>query len=320
MGFLATLDKRRIATVLVVLLIAFLTGHVMQTVLADKEPVAAINGGPDAAPVLRSNEDPKPLPTPPAATLMPILERPPLLPRRVQEPMRIWRDAKMAEPDCTASATAQPSPAATVTLRIDAPCHKGATVRVRQGQIVADAYTNAQGKLTMRMPALSETVAFEVELGDKLIRTIAKVPEAPNFQHVALLWTGKQALRLHAYEFGALKNQFGHVWSGAPKSPIRASRGSGGFLLRLGDGTGASAEIYSFPAGQAPTRGIIRLIVEAQVTKENCGHVIQATALQSGALGHLSPTDVEYSMPGCDSIGRIVRLQNLLQDMRLAER
>ena len=40
MGFLASLDRRRLAAILTALLIAFLTGHVMQNYLADDGPLA----------------------------------------------------------------------------------------------------------------------------------------------------------------------------------------------------------------------------------------------------------------------------------------
>jgi hypothetical protein len=172
----------------------------------------------------------------------------------------------------------------------------------------------------LRLPALGNKVTLTVDVAGATLEAATEVAEASWFRHAAILWDGRQDLRINAYEFGARKSQFGHVWSGAPKSPSRASRGSGGYLTRLGDENGASAEIYSFPAGHTPLKGVVRLVVEAKVTRDNCGREVRATALQTGPLGRPSETEVELVLPDCDRLGEIIQLQNLLQDMRLAGR
>lgn len=316
MGFLASLDRRRVATVLVVLLIAFLTGHVMQTVLAEDKPVATIDAGPDAAPELKRGEQPKPLPVPPAATLVPIGSE-------GVAPVRAGgsapdRDARGS--GCTPVLRLTEAPAATLKVEVEAPCDGGARVALRQGPVVVEGVTDAEGRLVMRLPALEREALIDAEVGGRRVSARAEVAEARAFQHVAILWRGPQVLKINAYEFGAEKSQFGHVWQGSPKSPSRASRGSGGFLTRLGGAEGASAEIYSFPAGHSPVRGVVRLVVEAEVTRANCGRRVEARALQTGPLGRLSETEVALTMPGCDRLGEILQLQNLLQDMRLAGR
>ena len=228
-GF-STFDKRRVATVVVVLLIAFLSGHLMQTILRDEPPMASVQDAPDAAPVIRRADEPKPLPTPPAATLMPILDRPPVLPERAAEPADVQE--VRAEP-CQPRAFATPAVAAMVTLTLRAPCHPSSVVTVRQGPLVAAQTTDAKGQLSVRLPALETDVVIEVEVGGAVAKAEAQVRDAEDYRHVALAWDGPQVLRLNAFEFGAARNEIGHVWSGAPKSPRRASRGSGGFLTRL---------------------------------------------------------------------------------------
>ncbi len=316
MSFLASLDKRRWGTALVTLVLAFFCGYVMQNILADQPPVAIINDGPDAAPLMRQGDEPKPLPVPPAATLVPILERPPVLPDRVDEDQARAGD----DPGCSPVLTVEAAPAATLRVTLAAPCHTDTRVSLQQGDMAVTAETDAKGDINLRIPALSSNPVINVAIAGKRLTATTEIPDATEFLHVAIQWTGQQALRINAYEFGAQKSQFGHVWSGAPKSPSRASRGSGGFLTKLGDEHGRSAEIYSFPVGQAAARGVVRLVVEAEVTKENCGKRVQATAFQTSPLGKLSPTDVSLTMPGCDQVGKILRLQNLLQDMRLAAR
>ncbi len=318
MSMFAALDKKRVVTALVTLLIAFLTGHLMQTVLADKTPVAAVDDAPDAAPVLRSIEEPKPLPTPPAATLVPILGTPPVLPDRVKERRGQRRDAS-APSACKPGAVASAAPGATIVVRVQT-CQAQARVTLRQGDITVDQTSDKEGRAEIRIPAFRERVELDVTHPGGTETLGVTVTDATNYEHVALQWTGPQVLKMHAYEFGARRNQFGHVWSGAPKSPIRAARGSGGFLTGLGDGSGASAEIYSFPAGETPVRGVVRLIVEAEVTESTCDSDVRATAHQTGALSRMTATEVEFKMPGCDTVGDIVQLQNLLRDMRLAGR
>ena len=140
MSIFAALDRKRVVTALVTLLIAFLTGYVMQNMLVDESPVAAIGEAPDAAPVMRSNEEPKPLPTPPAATLVPILDTPPVLPDRVQERGR-WQDAALA-PKCAPNVSASAAPGATIVVRVDT-CEARAKVTMRQGDITVDQRADA---------------------------------------------------------------------------------------------------------------------------------------------------------------------------------
>lgn len=319
MGVFFALDKRRVATVVAVLLIAFLSGHLMQTILADDAPVASVRDAPDAAPAIRRAEEPKPLPTPPAATLMPILERPPVLPGRAAEPDRAGgRDAR-ADP-CLPRAFVTPTVAAMVTVTLRAPCHPETLVTLRQGPLVASQITDGEGRLNVRLPALETEVVIEVIVGDHVLSAAARVADAENYRHVALVWNGPQMLRLNAFEFGAARNEFGHVWAGAPKSPRRASRGSGGFLTRLVTENGPSAEVYSLPVKASPLRGVVRLVAEARVTKDTCGRVVKAKAFQPTAFRRISETDVEVALPDCDRLGEVVVLQNLLRDVRLAGR
>ena len=219
MSFFASLDKRRWITALVTLALAFLSGHIMQTVLADKSTTATYETAPDAAPQLQSGEEPKALPLPPAGTLIPILQRPPVLPERVGKP-----HALNEKTGCTPKLIVDAAPAATLRIRLEAPCHYNTRVLVSQADIAGWAKTDAKGILQIRRPALSARPLVKVEIKGLTRVAATKVPDAAGFQHVAIQWAGQQALRINAYEFGAQKSQFGHVWSGAPKSPSRAAR------------------------------------------------------------------------------------------------
>ena len=312
MTIFKSLKWRRWGTALATLALAFTSGYVMQNRLSDRAPVESTQ----LAAFGPATDQPKALPSQPTATRLLTLDRPPVLADRVDEPLT----GKEADPGCAPTLSVSAAPAATLRITLTAPCHGDTRVFVQQGDMAASFQTGGDGVLNMRVPALTTNPVIQAAIAGKQLSATVEIPDAGDFQHVALQWSGRQALRINAYEFGAQKSQFGHVWSGAPKSPSRASRGSGGFLTKLGDGRGKSAEIYSFPVGQASSRGVVRLVVEAEVTKQNCGQKIQATALQTSPLGHLSPTEISLTMPDCDQVGEIVRLQNLLQDMRLASR
>ncbi|MEO9823654.1 MAG: hypothetical protein ABJF50_04440 [Paracoccaceae bacterium] len=303
MRVLASLNKRRVFMTCGVLCIALLCGQVMQSL--GSNPMERVD-----------NTKAKPLPVDPASNA---LRPPPKMPGRVKA-ANVVSIKKVSKPDaaCLPQLTLKRAPGAMIDLTFQG-C-KERSVVLTHGAVQVTAQTNSAGTLRQSVPALDQKSVVTVSFDGDAIQSTIEMPDANLFQHVAILWQGPQTLQMHAFEFGAKRNQFGHVWAGAPKSPQRATRGNGGFLTKLGDGSGASAEIYSFPAGQSQNRGVVRLVVEADVTPANCGQQINAVALQTGPLGGIDSTEVALKMPQCEDIGRLVRLQNLFQDMRLAMR
>ena len=303
MRVLASLNKRRVFMTCGVIGIALLCGQVMQSLGAN--------------PLERAdNAKVRQLPVDPAANA---LKPPPRMPGRVKADSVVKiRTVAKTDTNCIPQLKLSRAPGAMIDLVLKG-CKAG-TVVVSHGAVEIAEKTNAAGELRQSIPALDQKARVTVSFDGDAIQSAIDVPDAETYQHVAILWQGTQTLQMHAFEFGAKRDQFGHVWAGAPKSPQRAMRGNGGFLTRLGDGSGASAEIYSFPAAQSQNRGVIRLVVEANVTPANCGQQINAIALQTGLLGRLDTTEVALKMPQCDAVGRQVRLQYLFQDMRLALR
>lgn len=326
MGIFASLDWRRVLTALAAMLIAFGAGFVMQRILVDDTPLATVNELPDAAPILRSAEEPQSLPTPPAATLVPLLPPPPIEPDRVQRPEpgapEIWDDAGLSPfgLECTPELQLTLGDAAMIHAVLSAPCNRSERVTFRHGDLEVDVTTSAYGRAEIELPALEPLSTVFADLGDQSAKATVSVRSAREYSRVVLVWEGTQIYRMHAYELGAKRGQAGHIWSGSAKTPARAMRGTGGFLLEIGDGTGRSAEVYTFPTGQTPLRGVIELVVEADVTEDTCGKLASATALQTSPLGGMTSTDVQVTLPGCDRAGEVLELKNLLQDMRLAGR
>lgn len=317
---------RRLFSALVALIVAFGAGHLMQSVLADRTPLAKVDDMPDAAPLLRSADQPLSFPTPPAATLVPLGPPPPVMPNRVDKPAQVspetWDDARMSPfgLDCTPNLTIAVLDAAMIEVLYSAPCDPRRPVVLRHAGLEIDLMTDAYGRAETVIPALSDSAIVTASIERSTTQAALSVPNAHAFSRVILVWDGKQVFRMNAYELGASRGQGGHIWAGSPKTPARAMRGTGGFLAVAGQGYGRTAEVYTFPTGFSPLRGVVELVVEAEVTQANCGRLSEALALQTSPLGGITETDVRVTLPDCRQIGKVLELKNLLQDMRLAGR
>lgn len=327
MVFLATPVTRRVLTALTALLVAFGAGHLMQSILVERTPLATVEDIPDAAQILRSNQPPETLPTPPAATLTPILASPPIMQGRAGDGNeaslpQLWQEARLSPFgfSCDPELSLSLREAAMIDIRLFAPCDPEAAVTLTQADLSIGLRTDAYGRAATTMPALSDVVAVVLETGRRSAQATTLASEARAFARVVLVWEGPRVFGMHAFEFGAKPGESGHIWNGAPKTAARATRGTGGFMVEMGDGSGKSAQVYTFPTGHSPLRGVVELIVQADITETTCGQMARATALQTGPLGGMTETDVRVTLPDCNSVGDILELKNLLQDMRLAER
>ena len=327
MSLFASLNWRRALMIVGTLLIAFGSGHVMQTVAAKNTPVVSTGVEIDAAPLIRRTGEPPELPVPPAATLTPILQAPPNSRDRMtrDQPVPLLpRDEARLVPQgapCRAELVTKAKPAGIIGLTMSAPCWPSSPIEIRHSGLSITETLDAQGRLSIDLPALSALARVEVAYPDNTFGHVAlELPEVEALYRVALAWDGAQILTLHALELGAIYGERGHIHSAHRGTPDRTIRGVGGFLTRLGDGTGSVAEIYTYPREDARSRGVVRLSAEAEVTSETCGRVAEARAIQTDALGGLQSSEVLLSMPDCEALGEIVLLKNLFRDLRLAER
>ena len=132
-------------------------------------------------------------------------------------------------------------------------------------------------------------------------------------QHVILAWHG-----VHVFKVRAETPQTPSALSYSSAAPQAVAPDVS--VTHVGDGRGAAFEILTFPPNSAGAAGVVRLSVEARVTASNCERDASTEAYQTGYLGKLRLTEIAYTMPDCDRVGEVVRLQNLFRDMRLAER
>lgn len=312
MKFLASLTRRRGFLAAAAMMMAFGTGVVMQHFLADSAILARMQAEP--APVLEAD------------VVEPDFPEPPVHEARVAEDVhtvpRLWDDARISPFgfDCAPELTVSVGDAAMLRVDVFAPCNPLQLVALGHDLLEVDVTTDAYGRATTILPALEKRAAVSANFGDRVVKAEATVPGARSFSRVILTWSGSQIFHMNAYEFGASRGETGHIRASAPKTPSRAVRGTGGFLTVAGDGTGRTAEVYSFPTGYSPLRGVVRLAVEADVTEEICGKTASASALQTNPLGGLSTIDVQVTLPACDRVGELFELKNLFQDMRLAGR
>lgn len=230
-----------------------------------------------------------------------------------------------AEEACEMSATATASLAATATLDLTAPCHADQRVTVHHnGMFFADR-TDADGRLRLTVPGLSEQAVFIFAFSDgegAVAQT--RLPEMTAFNRVVLQWTGLAGFELHAREFGAEYGSAGHVWRGADVASLdNLINGTGGHMTSFGRTDIREphfAEVYTFPANMSGRNGQIDLSVEAEITAANCGLEIEAQTHEhvEGRVGRTR--NLTLAVPGCDAIGDYLVLNNVLDDMKVAAR
>ncbi|MEQ5828259.1 hypothetical protein J3456_12905 [Sulfitobacter sp. NFXS29] len=224
---------------------------------------------------------------------------------------------------CDISATADAVAAAMVKLSLDAACLPNERLTVHHNGMIFTEVTDDKGRLSVSVPALAEEAVFILAFGngDGAVAQTT-VPELSDFNRVVLQWKGTAGFELHAREFGADYGDAGHVWSGAPRDMTAAVLGEGGFMTRNGDTDTAEplmAEVYSFPVANAAQEGDVALSVEAEVSEANCGLEIEAQALELRGDDPVKTQNLTLAVPECDAVGNFLVLNNLLQDLKVAQ-
>lgn len=207
---------------------------------------------------------------------------------------------------------------AMVTLDLNASCYPNERLTVHHQGMMFTETTDAQGKLALTVPALSEQAVFILAFANgKGAVAKADVPDLKTYDRVVLQWSSDAAFQLHAREFGATYGESGHVWSGEDAQ----NSVDGGFVTRLGRTdtlVPQLAEVYSFPTGTASRAGSVALSVETEVTQANCGRDVGAQTLEFLASGTMRTRDLVLSVPDCSAIGDFLVLNNLLDDLKIA--
>ena len=154
---------------------------------------------------------------------------------------------------CEHRVSATPAAAALVKLTIDAPCMVNDRFTVHHNGMMFTEVTDANGKRSLDVPALSDDAVFIVSFsnGDGAVAQTT-VTSLEYYDRVVVQWAGDSGVQIHALEFGADYDEHGHVWAGASRDSAVAALGEGGFITRLGAEdiyNPQMAEIYTFPSG-----------------------------------------------------------------------
>ncbi|WP_160144546.1 hypothetical protein [Pseudogemmobacter humi] len=216
-----------------------------------------------------------------------------------------------AAPDCTPALAVAAAPGALLSLSLSAPCNGGESVSLRHGGLVIAAALDTQGSLRLDLPAFEAAGQVSALLeGGGFASAAAKV-DLTGYRRFAVQWMADDAFQLHALEQGADYGAPGDVHAGNAASP------EGGALMRLGDPAlpvPMLAEVYTWPTGKAVS---VRPVVEAAVTATTCGRELAGETV-SLSSGRVTVQDLTLTMPGCDAIGDILVLNNLVPEMTLA--
>jgi hypothetical protein len=227
--------------------------------------------------------------------------------------------AQPASPDtCAPSLRLAAAPQAMIGISLVTPCAPDTRVVIAHEGLSITAKTNAQGMLFLSLPALAVEASVSARLPDgaEVAQTV-RVPAMATLRRMGVQWHDADAFQLHAFENGANYGEPGHVSAAKPQTPTTGLAGSGGFVTVLGDAsveTPMLAEIYTFPAGIAANADIL---IEAAVTDATCGRELLGETIMTLA-GDVYITELTLAMPGCDAVGDILVLKNLLTDLTIA--
>ncbi len=240
------------------------------------------------------------------------------------EPAKPEAPTGIATPGCNVTAEARAIAAAMVELTMSASCLPNERVTVHHNGMIFTETTSANGLLSIKVPALASEAVFIVAFtnGEGAVAQ-TKVQDLADFDRVVLQWKGNTGFQIHAREFGAAYGTTGHVWEGAPGDMAAAVTGAGGVLTRNGDRNAADpllAEVYTFPKKAAVQSGDITLSVETEINRANCGVEIEAQTLEIAEGGKVRTQNLTLPVPECDSVGSFLVLNNLLQNLKVAQK
>ncbi|MGH1369975.1 MAG: hypothetical protein ACRBCL_15290 [Maritimibacter sp.] len=219
--------------------------------------------------------------------------------------------------ECLVSMSGAPIAGAMVMMNFEAPCNGGEDVLFTHAGLRFTEQLDASGTMSLIVPAMMEDVTITAEFADgSRASSQFTVPEASQFDRVALIWQGGTGLQLHALENGDEYGDEGHVWAENPRLPVGPNARDGGFLSVLGSSKdGFAADVYSYPSRTLSEPDIS---IEAQVLETTCGTSIQGEYLRSQKNAPPVQTEVGMYVPACEAVGDFLVLKNLPQELKIA--
>jgi len=208
---------------------------------------------------------------------------------------------------------------AMVKIELSSDCMKNQNFVLHHFGMAISARTDIDGNAMLEVPVLTENAVFIVAFanGEGAVANV-QVPDAADFARTLIQTTHPETFYLHAFENDAAFGEVGHVWV---QASLDASP-SKGHIVSLGDASIRDAklvQVYSFPVGSEPQAADDVLIsIEANITDENCGLDVDATALQFLTNQSVQKQDISILMPDCDAVGDYLVFDNIFEDLQFA--
>ncbi len=222
---------------------------------------------------------------------------------------------------CNITLKASPKPAARVSLEVNARCHPNKVVTVEHANLRFRETLDANGELTVSIPAFSEFSLFSISLDGGINAMVGVyVAGLSSVDRVGISWSGRDDTFLHAFEGTNLQN--GHRWRLSPGSYRRSQMDGGGYLTLLGDPQLPNAEltqVYSRRKFQSNTFKFVSLTLETLRGDTDCGGTLSVmTARHTPEIGY-SSTQNKIRLQDCNSTTGSLVLKNLVKDLRVAQ-
>lgn len=309
-------DKRRLARIGAVVVVALAAGHLVQTMATRKASPTAVAEAPSPRPAsvvqLAGTNEPAAVPSIPKPALpAAALAATPQPASVVTLPVPPVPQPVVIADACPVTLDLMADPGAMIGVTLLAPCAPNARVVVQHGGLAITARTSLTGTMFLSIPALAADGAVEVIFADRpSVTADVALDDLTDLRRFAVQWQADDAFQLYGYEGGTAVSA-----ASSGTVPLTGLSGASGFLTRLGDAGVENpllAEVYTYPA-----RTPANVVVEAAVTPATCGRELLGETLMSQA-GKVTVTDLSLAMPECDAVGDFLVLKNLVPDLTLA--
>jgi len=234
-----------------------------------------------------------------------------------QEPVTPQFNAHIPAGLCNINLQAKPKHAARVLLNIVAQCHPGTEIKIEHAGLRFRELLDANGELSLIIPAFAEFAKFDVTLRDgSTASTAAFITGLSSLHRAGISWQGKDIASLHAYESS------GHVSRDMPRSYNYALLEGGGYMTVLGNPSlpqPSLAQVYTSPVSGFQQQKFIKLAVEIQRADSTCDSKMNIQTAQHNPQAGWSKSRLNINLTECGTgAGRLV-LNNVVKNMRMAQ-
>ncbi|MBL4807472.1 MAG: hypothetical protein JKY31_09295 [Rhodobacteraceae bacterium] len=213
---------------------------------------------------------------------------------------------------------------ANILLFIIAPCKPEMPVTLAHAGLEFTILTDIEGTASVVIPALERTAEITATFADgSSATTVALVSDINDVTRAAITWRGEADLNLHAFEYGAIEGDDGHIWSGAARDFRTARLRGGGYLVELGDKSiegGAMAEVYTMLLGRSVERGIVTMSLEINNGDSVCGSDVSARTIRTRSDNSAGSRSIRFTLPNCGGAISQMTVPGAIDDIRLVAR